>query len=162
MAPKVSPVIQRPERGRHTGKAPLIRKLKIRHPELSEAEIAKVANCDPANVHRVLSRFRTTYSQSELADFQESKAEIYDAMQLRALGSITDESLQNASVRDLAVAAGIWEDKARVIRGQATSINVSVLLDAVHAAKEIQAQRSASAMQAVRDRMSTQRDEESE
>ena len=160
MAPRVSPVIIdqiKPIRGRRTGKAPAIRKLAIKYPDLSEAEIAKQVGCDPANVHRVLVRFRSTYTESELADFQENKADIYDAIQLRAIGSITDEKLTKTSVKDLAIAAGIWEDKARVIRGQATQINVSVLLDAVNLAKEMREKQAAEAMEKVRERMAAER-----
>lgn len=156
MAPKVSPPINQKvsnTSGKHAGKASAIINLKLEHPEMSEAKIAAVVGCDPSNVHRVIARFRTKYSSEQLADFQESKAEVYDALQLRALGSITDEDLANASVRDKAVAAGIWEDKARTIRGQATQINVSVLLDAVQAAKSLQDARSAEAMAAVRKRL---------
>lgn len=138
MPPRVTAVIDAPKvSGRHTGVAPRIRKMKIDYPELSEAQIAKRVGCDPANVHRVLTRFLGNNSQSELANYQESKADIYDALQLRSLASITDDDLVNASVRDRAVAAGIWEDKARVIRGQATQINVSVLLDAVAAIRDM-------------------------
>lgn len=133
---EVPPVISKPV-GRHTGKAPLIRKIALEHPEFSEGQVAKLVDCDPANVHRVLDTFRTKFSKAQLAQFQESKADIYDALQYRALASVSDEALENASVRDKAVAAGIWEDKARVIRGQATQINVNVLLDAVQAIKDM-------------------------
>lgn len=136
MIPLDQPVISKP-RGKHTGAAPLIRKISLEHPEFSEGQIAGLVGCDPANVHRVLDTFRTKFSNIQLSDFQESKADIYDALQLRALMSVTDESLEKASVRDVAVAAGIWEDKARVIRGQATQINVSVLLDAVQAIRDM-------------------------
>ena len=140
MAPTIVP-LDRPviskRRGKHTGKAPLIRKISLEHPEFSEGQIAKLVECDPANVHRVLDKFRTKFSNLELSDFQESKANVYDALQLRALMSVSDDVLAKTPVRDLAVAAGIWEDKARVIRGQATQINVSVLLDAVQAIRDM-------------------------
>ena len=51
--------------------------------------------------------------------------------------SVTDAKLAKTAIRDLAVAAGIWEDKARTIRGQATQVNVSVLLDLVQAARDM-------------------------
>jgi hypothetical protein len=51
--------------------------------------------------------------------------------------SVSDEAMEKASVRDIAVAAGIWEDKARTIRGQATAINVNVLVDAARMLREM-------------------------
>ena len=36
-------------------RAALIRKTKLRYPELSEAEIAKRVGCSPSNVHQVLN-----------------------------------------------------------------------------------------------------------
>jgi hypothetical protein len=123
---------------RNTGAAPKIRRLKMRFPDMSEGQIAKRVQCSPANVHRVLKRFLgEDQSEEDLKSFQEEKANVYDALQQRALMSVTDAKLAKTAVRDLAVAAGIWEDKARVIRGQATQINVSVLLDAVAAVKEM-------------------------
>jgi hypothetical protein len=122
----------------NTGAARSIRKMKLDYPELSEGQIAKAVGCDPANVHRVLKRFLgKRQSQDDLRQFQEDKANIFDALQHRALMSVTDAKLAKTAIRDLAVAAGIWEDKARTIRGQATQVNVSVLLDLVQAARDM-------------------------
>lgn len=124
----------------NTGAAAKIRREKLRYPELSEGQIAKRVGCDPANVHRVLKRFMgKKQTEDDLRQFQDAKANVFDALQHRALMSVTDAKLGKTSVRDLAIAAGIWEDKARTIRGQATQINVSVLLDAVQAIREMRA-----------------------
>ena len=143
MAPKVTPVIDAAisnVRGRNTGKAPAIRRMKLRHPELSEGQIARRVGCDPANVHRVLKLFLGNHtSETELADYQQSKADVYDAMQFRIVKSITDADIAKAQLLPRVTAAAILEDKARVIRGQATQINVSVLLDAVAAIREMRA-----------------------
>jgi hypothetical protein len=110
--------------------------MKQRYPELSESQIAKRVGCDPSNVHRVLKRFiGSANTEADLRDYQESKADIYDALQLRTLGSITDADIAKAPLVARVTSAAILEDKARVIRGQATQINVSVLLDAVQAIK---------------------------
>lgn len=122
---------------RNTGAAAKIRREKLRYPELSEGQIAKRVGCDPANVHRVLKRFLGKQTDDDLHQFQENKANLFDALQHRALLSVTDAKLSKTSVRDLAVAAGIWEDKARTIRGQATQVNVTVLLDAVQAIRDM-------------------------
>jgi hypothetical protein len=133
-APQIKPRISRA----NTGAAAKIRREKLRYPELSEGQIAKRVGCDPANVHRVLKRFMgKKISDDDLRQFQEDKANVFDALQHRALMSVTDAKLAKTAVRDLAVAAGIWEDKARTIRGQATQINVNVLLDAVQAVRDM-------------------------
>ena len=115
--------------------------MKLRYPELSENQIAKRVGCDPANVHRVLKRFMGDHSDQDVRDFQEAKADVFDSLQHRALISVTDAKLAKTSVKDLAIAAGIWEDKARTIRGQATQVNVTVLLDAVQAIREMRDKR---------------------
>jgi predicted transcriptional regulator len=144
--------------GRRTGKAPAIRKLAMRNPELSEADIAKALDCSRANVNQVLKKFLgETQSHTELAQYQESKADIYDSLQSRILGSISKEDIAKAPLVARVTSAAILEDKARVIRGQATQINVSVLLDAVSEARKAQAERAAEAMAGVRARMAAER-----
>ncbi len=113
----------------------MIRQLAIRHPELSHSDIARTVGCDPANVTGVLKTFLGTYSREALADFQENKGDIFDAIQQRILGSITDEKIAKAGLTESVTAAAILEDKARLVRGQATGINVSVMLQMVDAIK---------------------------
>ena len=115
--------------GRKRGLAPLIRSTKLRYPELSEAEIAKRVGCSPSNVHQVLTVFLHGHSERDLRDFQANKADIYDAVQMRALASVTQEKLRKSSAGSLVTVAAILEDKARLIRGQATSFHISALLD---------------------------------
>jgi hypothetical protein len=110
-------------------RAALIRKTKVRYPELSEADIAKRVGCSPSNVHQVLTTFLANRSEEELHDFQANKADIYDAVQMRALASVTQEKLRKSSAGSLVTVAAILEDKARLVRGQATSINVQALLE---------------------------------
>ena len=115
--------------GRKRGLAPLIRSTKLRYPELSEAEIAKRVGCSPSNVHQVLTVFLHGHSEPDLRDFQANKADIYDAVQMRALESVTQEKLRKSSAGSLVTIAAILEDKARLIRGQASSINITALVD---------------------------------
>lgn len=117
--------------GRKRGLAPLIRATKVRYPELSEAQIAKRVGCSPSNVHQVLTTFLANRTESELRDFQANKADIYDAVQLRALASVTQDKLRKSSAGSLVTVAAILEDKARLYRGQATSIHISALVDLV-------------------------------
>ena len=142
MAPevsRVSPVLSRNHvTGRKTGAAAAIRKTKLDYPELSEGQIAKRVGCDKSNVHRVLARFiGEEYSEEDLRCFASAKADIYDAIQHRILGSVTDEVISKAQLLPRVTSAAILEDKARLIRGQATSINVTVLLDAVQTIKQM-------------------------
>ena len=53
------------------------------------------------------------------------------------LGSITDDVIDKAQLLPRVTSAAILEDKARLIRGQATSVNVVVLLDAVESIKQM-------------------------
>jgi hypothetical protein len=118
-----------------TGAAAAIRKLSLRHPELTHSEIARTVGCSATNVTGVLETFLGTYSRESLQDFQENKAEVYDALQRRVLGSITDAKIEKAGLTESVTAAAILEDKARLVRGQATGINVNVLMDVVAAIK---------------------------
>lgn len=114
----------------------------MRHPELSHSQIARRVGCSPSNVTCVLKTFLGKNSDAQLADFQDNKADIYDAIQHRVLASITDKKLGKTGVRDAVVAAGILEDKARLVRGQATGINVTVLMDVVEAIRSRQSSTS--------------------
>jgi len=76
---------------------------------------------------------------------------------LASAGSITDDDITKAPLLPRVTAAAILEDKARVIGGKATQINVTHLLDAVALAKEMQAQRATEALAKVRERMALER-----
>ena len=129
--------------GRKRGLAPLIRETHLRYPELSEAQIAKRCRCSPSNVHQVLTAFLRGRSEGELRDFQANKADIYDAVQMRALASVTQEKLRKSSAGSLVTVAAILEDKARLIRGQATSIHVTALLDVAELIRQRRHERDA-------------------
>lgn len=116
-----------------TGVAPQIRKLALKHPELSHTDIAKRVGCSRPNVTGVLTAFLAGTSDSTLRDFQETKADVYDAVQYRLLSSLTQDKITKAKPMEIITGAAILEDKARLVRGQATGINVSVLLDVAEA-----------------------------
>lgn len=112
------------------GKAPLIRRLATSYPELSHSSIARRVGCSQANVSEVLKRFLDNTSADELRQFQENKADIYDAIQKRALECITGKKLEKSSAPALMMVAGTLEDKKRLILGESTSnVNVHVLLE---------------------------------
>lgn len=140
MAPKVSSVIS-PSKGRstaNTGVAPAIRRMKLQYPELSESQIARQVGCNPANVHRVLKRFLgNKITEQAHQAFVNNTADVFDRMTHRMLMSITDADIAKAQLLPRVTSAAILHDKARTIRGQATQVNVSVLLDAVQAIREM-------------------------
>lgn len=119
--------------GRKTGKAPAIRKLKLRYPEMSEGQIAKRVGCSPSNVHTVLSTFLGDNSEADLRGYQEQQADIFDSLAMRLLSSITPDKISKSKIMEATTGAAILIDKARLVRGQATGINVNVLMDVVEA-----------------------------
>lgn len=118
-----------PPRAPWSGAASQIRRLHSKYPELSTTAIAKKVGCSHQNVSEVLATFLKDTEPEQLADFQVNKADIFDSIQMKALASITQEHLANSSFMQLVTGAAILEDKARLVRGQATSINVTALLD---------------------------------
>jgi hypothetical protein len=125
------------------GVAEEIRRLHLKYPEMSQADIARRVDCHPTNVYRVIQRFMgDNSSESDLREYQENKADIFDALQRRILGSITDSDIVKAPLMARVTASAILEDKARVIRGQATGINVTVIHDAIAAIRERDARRA--------------------
>lgn len=123
----------KPIPGRKTGKAPAIRKLKLRHPELNDYEIARTVGCTPNNVTTVLRTFLGKHSEEQLRDYQESQADVFDSLAHRLLLSVTPAKMAKANALQATTAAAILIDKARLVRGQATGINVNVLMDVVEA-----------------------------
>ena len=105
------------------------RRLKSRYPEMTTADIARRVGATPDAVSQVLKRFLGNHSESDLRGFQQAKADVYDAIQRRCLDSVTDQKLRKTSVSAAVMSAAILEDKARLVRGQATAINVTALLD---------------------------------
>lgn len=128
---------------RNTGKkglAPAIRKLHLKHPELTHSEIARKVGCRPSNVTVVLKTFLGKNSEDDLRNYQENQADVFDALSMRLLSSLSEKKIAKTRVQEAVTSAAILIDKARLVRGQATGINVSVLLDL---AKEIRSERNA-------------------
>lgn len=120
------------------GVAPRIRQLKDKYPDLSNGQIAKRVGCTPQNVSGVLSSYLGDATEEDLRGYQTNRGDILDAIQRRALLSITQAKLDKSSPAELMTVFGISYDKARLERGQATGINVSVLLDVAQAIRDKQ------------------------
>ena len=117
------------------GLAPEIRRLKTKYPEMSQGAIARRLGCSTGNVSTVLKTFLSDHTPEQLQDFQANKAEVYDALQIRLLGSLTREKIEKMPGLAAITGAAILQDKSQVLRGQATGINVIALLDVAEAIK---------------------------
>lgn len=118
------------------GLAPAIRRLHLRHPELTGGQIARRVGCSRQNVHQILRTFLDNHTEREVCDFQAKRADFYDFLQLQLLASITDEKIQKSRKVALVTAAAILLDKARLVRQQATGINATALLDVAEAIRQ--------------------------
>jgi hypothetical protein len=114
--------------------------MKMQYPDLGPSAIARTVGCTADNVSQVLRRFLGKGTKADLDDFQQNKADVYDALQHKLLASLTDEKISKTNAVSAITGAAILEDKARLVRGQATGINVSVLMDVVEAIKARQSQ----------------------
>ena len=101
----------------------------MRYPELSTSAIAKRVGCTPQSASSALKRFLGNHSEDDLRLFQQGKADVYDALQQRCLGSVTESKMRKASAASLVTSAAILEDKSRIIRGMPTGLDVHVLMD---------------------------------
>lgn len=126
--------------GAHTGVAPAIRKLALKHPELTQAEIARTVGCSATNVAGVLQTFLGNTSETQLREYQENQADVFESVAHRLLLSLTQDKIDKTKPMEAITGAAILIDKARLVRGQATGINVSVLLDVAEAIRSRQPQ----------------------
>jgi hypothetical protein len=110
-------------------RAAAIRRDIMKYPGLGPAALARRAGCTTSNASQVLKSFLTVHTNEQLLDYQQNRADIYDSMQYRILESVTDEKINKMPVQAAVLSAAILHDKAALLRGQATGINVSVLLD---------------------------------
>lgn len=125
VAPQVS--------GKRKGLAPKIRALRDKFPEMSKSAIARRVGCHPSNVDQVLGRYLGDVPLEDLRAYQENRADVFDALGHRFLLSVTQDKLDKTKPMEAVTAAAILYDKARLERGQATGINVSVLMDVAEA-----------------------------
>lgn len=126
-------LVETPLKASHRGCAPHIRALHTRYPEMPASAIAETVGCTTSNVYSVLDTFLGSTSREALQGFQDNKADIYDALQFKLLKSLDDEKISKAKPMEIITGAAILEDKARLVRGLATGINVNVLMDVVEA-----------------------------
>lgn len=76
--------------------------------------------------------------QKQVAIQREELAGMFDHVAHRIVGSVTPEDVTKASLQQKMVSAGIAVDKAALLRGEIpATVNVTVLLDAVAAIREM-------------------------
>ena len=140
MAPKVTPVIDRPVgivKGRHTGAKERVVNMKLQYPSLSAGKIAKRVGCHRSLADRVLKEFLgPKHSQADVDRYKEDRANLFRSLQLRLLGSITEEEIGKTPLSAKVIATGILYDKERLEGGQSTQ-NVAILIDAVQAIRDM-------------------------
>lgn len=74
-----------------------------------------------------------TKSDAELRDYQDNQADVFDSLAFRLLGSLSQDKIDKTKPMEAITGAAILIDKSRLVRGQATGINVHVLMDVVEA-----------------------------
>jgi hypothetical protein len=91
--------------------------------------IARKVGCTPQSASSALKRFLGDDSEDDLKAFQQNRADVFDSITMRALGSITEEKLTKASAPALMMVAGTAHDKSQILKGMPTGMDVHVLLD---------------------------------
>jgi hypothetical protein len=106
----------------------------------SPVRIGKVINRSPHTVRKYLSDPET---QRQVQDEKAVLAEICRGKARRIVESINEQDIAKASLPQKAISFGVLLDKALLLSGQPTQINVSVLLDAVQAIRDMRDARAA-------------------
>lgn len=108
----------------------------LKAPTLSHGQIATLNNCDRTTVSKILSKY--AIDQEKLEEFKNHRADILAGLQQRIALAITDDEIKKAPAQVKSMMFGVFYDKERLERGQATDISVNV--DAVKAIQERRAE----------------------
>jgi len=89
--------------------------------------------------HHTLQKFLDKPEvQKQVSIQREELAGMFDHVAHRIVGAVTTEDVTKATLQQKMVSAGIAVDKAACLRGEIpTTVNVTVLLDAVQAIREM-------------------------
>ena len=88
------------------------------HPSLNKNQIAAVAGCDHAHVHRTLKAYGII--KEKVDSYVSNRAMILAGMQHRLLASITDEDIKKSPVGSRVLAVAQLFDKEKAELGQST------------------------------------------
>jgi len=121
-------------------------KLPLTETEQERAKVLHASGKTPSYIakgmgrsHHTLQKFLDKPEVREQVGIQrEVLAGMFDHVAHRIVDAVTPEDVTKATLQQKLVSAGIAVDKAAVLRGQVpVTVNVSVLLDLVQAAREI-------------------------
>lgn len=87
---------------------------------LSDKEIAKQLGCGRTNIQHRLAKYG--YSKDRKTKYQQRAADIFEVKAFQAVKQVTQAKLEKARPGELAMVAGTFYDKARLIRGESTVI----------------------------------------
>jgi len=98
--------------------------LKTKHdPPLSDTQIANLLNCSKQNINQRLKDYRDDIQG--LPAFKKNRADILALTQSRIINSLTNKDIQKTPAVQRATMFGIFYDKERLERGQATEITAN-------------------------------------
>lgn len=96
----------------------------LRKKGLTLREIGDLFDVSPAAIYKHVK------GVGELAEFRDTKENVFEFHQARILNQLTGEDIKKMSGTQKVVAAAVLEDKIRLIRGQSTA-NVAILVGAI-------------------------------
>lgn len=97
--------------------------LKLRNPEMSLSEAAKILGCSHSNIVQHLTRAGKRWSEltgitDELERFKSKRADLLAQVQKNILSNISEEEIKKASLKDKTWVFGVLYDKERIERGK--------------------------------------------
>lgn len=99
-----------------TAKQAAIIDTKIKRPNLTTRQIAKLNDTDHAHVVKVLKKYNI--NGDILNEYKSNKSDIWMGISSRLLSSLTPEQIKKASALQLITAAGICESKVSDMSGE--------------------------------------------
>jgi hypothetical protein len=114
--------------------------------EQERAKVLRASGKTPTYIAKGMGRSHHTLQkfldkpeiQKQVIVLREELAAMFDQVAHRVVGSITAADIERATLQQRMVSAGIAVDKAALLRGEIpVTVNVTVLLDAVQAIREM-------------------------
>jgi hypothetical protein len=94
--------------------------LKTKYPRMTEQQIANSVGRDRSTVNRALKRYNM--DTKRVSEYNAAKSMLLSGIEEKLLSNVTQEKIDDASLKDLAVSYGIFNDKNRLEQGKATVI----------------------------------------
>lgn len=84
-------------------------KLKQANPDITLKQLAQLTGTTPQNIHQSFRRHNIDWKHTQ--SYKQLEAEILAGYKDRLLQGITDDKINKASVKDIAISVGILDDK---------------------------------------------------